>query len=332
MSIKHKRKLVSHITVGDFFEKFGSDLKLEHQNEGIGLDREILEPSLNHPGLALAGFLSYFAYKRIQVCGNSEQSYLSKLSSEESIERFSAMCQCDIPCIVNSREKMLSPELLKVASDHGIAVFSTPMVTMQFINAATLKLEKAFAPTTNRHGCMVDFRGVGVLIMGDSGVGKSEIALGLLERGGALVADDLVTIKNVNGELTASSKEFSRGFIEMRGIGIINVANVFGLGSIRVEKRLDLVITLKPYADLNKVDRLGVNRKTYTILDKEITHVEIPVAPGRDTTRLVAVTCLDQQLRNMGYDMAAEFNQRLLDKLNHDSEQRHPATGAKTGI
>ena len=332
MAIKHKRKRISHLTVGDFFKKFGSDLKLEHQNEGIGLDRKILEPSVNHPGLALAGFLSYFAYKRIQVCGNSEQSYLSKLSPEECVERFSAMCKCDIPCIVNARDKKLSPELLKVANDLGIAVFSTSMVTMKFVNAATLKLENAFAPSTTRHGCMVDFRGIGVLIMGDSGTGKSEIALGLLERGGALVADDLVTIRNVNGELSASTKEFSRGFIEMRGIGIINEANVFGLGSIRVEKRLDLVITLKPYKDLNKVDRVGVNRKTYNILEQKITHVEIPVAPGRDTTRLVAITCLDQQLRNMGYDMAAEFNQRLLDKMTKETEKSHPATGFKGGL
>lgn len=323
MAIKRKRKIITHLTVGDFFEKFGEELQLEYQNKGIGLDRKILEPSVNHPGLALAGFLSYFAYKRIQICGNSEQSYLSKLGREECVKRFKAMCKRDIPCIVNSRGKTLPPELLEVASELGIAVFTTPMVTMKFVNDATLKLENAFAPSTTRHGCMVDFRGVGVLIMGDSGSGKSEIALGLIERGGALVADDLVTIKNVNGELSASSKEFSRGFIEMRGIGIINVANVFGLGSIRVEKRLDLVITLKPYKDLNKVDRLGVNRKTYSILDKKITHVEIPVAPGRDTTRLVAVTCLDQQLRNMGYDMAAEFNQRLLDKMNQDMEKNH---------
>lgn len=315
MAKKHKRKRISHLTVGDFFERHGEFLKLELLGKEVGYDRRILEPTINHPGLALAGFLSYFAYKRVQVLGNSEQSYLSKLDEEELIQRFSTICQRDIPCIVASRGKGLTDNLLKVANNHGIAVFGTPMVTMKFVNAATIRLEDDFAESTTRHGCMVDFRGVGVLIMGDSGSGKSEVAIGLLERGGALVADDMVIIQKIGGELIASTKEFSRGFIEMRGVGIINVGNIFGLGSIRPSKRLDLVVTLKPHSDLNNVDRLGVNRKSYKVLGHGVTHVEIPVAPGRDTTRLVAVTCLEHQLRTMGYDMAAEFNQRLLDKM-----------------
>jgi HPr kinase/phosphorylase len=267
MAKKHTRKRISHLTVGDFFEKHGKTLKLELQGDAVGFDRKILEPTVNHPGLALAGFLSYFANKRVQVFGNSEQSYLSKRDEEERILRFSTICEREIPCVVTSRGKQLTPELLKVANDRGISVFSTPMVTMKFVNAATLLLEDNFAPSTTRHGCMVDFRGVGVLIMGDSGAGKSEVAIGLLERGGALVADDMVILRKVGGELVASTKDFSRGFIEMRGVGIINVANIFGLGSIRPTKRLDLVVTLKPHSDLNKVDRLGVNRKTYRILD-----------------------------------------------------------------
>lgn len=317
--IKHVRKRISHLTVGDFYERHGKFLKLQLQGSAVGFDRKILEPSVNHPGLALAGFLTYFAYKRVQVLGNSEQSYLNKLSKKERAERFTEICERDIPCIVTSRGKELTPDLLEVAHKRKIAVFSTPMVTMKFVNAATLQLENEFAPSTTRHGCMVDFRGVGVLIMGDSGAGKSEVAIGLLERGGALVADDMVILRKVGGEIEASTKDFSRGFIEMRGVGIINVANVFGLGSIRPHKRLDLVVTLKPHSDLNNVDRLGVNRKTYNILDNQVTHVEIPVAPGRDTTRLVAITCLEHQLRSLGYDMAAEFNQRLLDKMSGES-------------
>lgn len=330
MPKKHIRKNVSHLTVGDFYEKYGKALKLDLITDKVGMDRKILEPTVNHPGLALAGSLSYFAYKRIQVIGNPEQSYLNKLSSEEQVERFKAICSRNVPCFITSRNKGVSPEVLKAANQLGIAIFNTPMVTMAFVNAATLQLENAFAPSTTRHGCMLDFRGVGVLIMGDSGVGKSEIAIGLLERGGALVADDMVIIRSEAGELVANTKDFSRGFIEMRGIGIINVANIFGFGSIREEKRLDLVVTLKPYADLNKVDRLGVNRKTYKILDREVPHVEIPVAPGRDAARLVAITCLDQKLRNMGFDMAAEFDQRLLDKMNISPD--HPMSGGNYKI
>ena len=193
--IKHKRKRISHLTIGEFYERHGKFLKLELQGDSVGFDRKILEPTVNHPGLALAGFLTYFAYKRIQVLGNSEQSYLNKLSKKESVERFKAVCEQEIPCLVTSRGKALSPELLEVANQHNIAVFSTPMVTMKFVNSATLQLENEFAPSTTRHGCMVDFRGVGVLIMGDSGAGKSEVAIGLLERGGALVADDMVILR-----------------------------------------------------------------------------------------------------------------------------------------
>lgn len=315
MEKKHTRKRIASLKVGDFFSQNAQALKLKLLGKEVGFDREIFEPTINHPGLALAGFLSYFANKRIQVFGNSELSYLRRRPREERILRFRDICKRDIPCIVTARSKELLPELLDEANDFGIAVFSTPMVTMKFVNAATMLLEDAFAPMTQRHGCMVDFRGVGVLIMGESGSGKSEVAIGLVERGGALVADDMVIFQKMGGELIARSKEFARGFIEMRGVGIINVGNIFGLGAIRPMKRLDLVVTLKPHSDLNNVDRLGVNRKTYTILDHPVANVEIPVAPGRDTTRLVAITCFEHQLRSMGYDMAEEFNQRLMENM-----------------
>ena len=166
---------------------------------------------------------------------------------------------------------------------------------------------------------MLDFRGIGVLIKGKSGSGKSETAIGLVERGGALIADDHVKIRNVNGELTAFTDDFSRGFIEMRGIGIINVTNIYGLGSIRPDAPLDLIINLRPYSDLNEVDRLGITRETEDVLGVEVPCVDIPVAPGRDTARLVAVTALELQLRRLGYDMAAEFNNRLTEKLANSS-------------
>ncbi|MBK1791602.1 HPr(Ser) kinase/phosphatase [Persicirhabdus sediminis] len=310
-----KRKKVTHITVGDFFNRHKKALELTLQGQSVGMDRKILEPNINHPGLALSGFLTYFAEKRIQVLGNSELSYMKTLTESEKASRFEAILKENIPCIVTARAKPLPTKLLELANSYGVPVFMTPKITMNFVNAATIRLEEDFAESVSLHGCMMDFKGVGVLIMGDSGSGKSETALGLLERGAALVADDLVTIHNISGELIASTKEFSRGFIEMRGIGIINAANLFGLGSISPKKDLDIVIQLKPHSHLNEVDRLGINRQTYNILDVEVSKVEIPVAPGRDTARLVAVTCLDHQLRTLGYDMADEFNQRLLDRM-----------------
>jgi HPr kinase/phosphorylase len=305
-------KTVASISVEKFFDAHATSLGLTLQGERIGFERMISEPAMNRPGLALAGFFSYFAWKRVQVLGNSELSYLRKLPEAMRADRFRRMCDRDIPCIVVARGSALDDGLLAVAHEHKIPVFGTSQVTMHFLNAATIRLEHEFAPSIALHGCMVDMRGVGILIIGKSGSGKSETAIGLLERGASLVADDMVRIKYVGGDLVASSPDLSRGYMEIRGIGIINVANLYGLASIRPDKRLDLVVTLKPYADLNEVDRLGMQQKTYEILGQQVTHVEIPVAPGRDTARMVTIAALDQQLRRLGFNMADEFNQRLL--------------------
>jgi len=313
-----KRRNVDSITVQDFLESHGKDLGLSVEHPVVGLDRKIEEPSVNRPGLALAGFTTYFAKKRIQALGNSEISYLKKLSAATQLERFQQLCEQNFPCIVVARSHELPAPLLEVARNKNIAVISCPLQTMNFLNQATIRLEKDFAPRTNHHGCMVDYRGIGVLIMGESGSGKSETAIGLLEKGAALVADDNVNLVQINDELVASAKDFARGYLEMRGIGIINVANLYGLSSIRPTKRLDLVVNLKPASDLNKVDRIGISQKKFQILDCEVPLVEIPVAPGRDTARLIGVAALDLQLRKLGYDMADEFNQRLREKMLRD--------------
>ncbi|YCM45122.1 HPr(Ser) kinase/phosphatase [Verrucomicrobiaceae bacterium 227] len=310
-----KRKNITSITVQEFLERHGKDLELVTEHPVVGLDRKIEEPSVNRPGLALSGFFTYFAKKRIQVLGNSEISYLKRLESSTRLSRFTKLCQQDIPCIVIARNHQIEPELMSVARKFNITIITSPRPTMSFLNEATIRLERDFAPRTTLHGCMVDYRGIGVLIMGKSGAGKSETAIGLLEKGAALVADDSVLISQVGGELTTRSKDFARGYLEMRGIGIINVANLYGLSAIRPEKRLDLVVDLRPATDLNKVDRLGIKQKKYRILDVEIPLVEIPVAPGRDTARLIGVAALDLQLRRIGYDMADEFNRRLLEKM-----------------
>lgn len=310
-----KVKLVSHITVGDFFKNHGEELKLEPINSTAGYSRKILEPTVNRPGLALAGFLEHFAHMRIQVLGNAEVEYLNSLDSETRIKRMKLMCKKDVPCLVISRDAQIPDDIIDVAKSFSISIFRTPLNTLRFINSATFSLEHDFASTTTAHGCMLDFRGIGVLIKGKSGSGKSETAIGLVERGGALVADDHVKIRNVNGKLTAFTDDFSRGFIEMRGIGIINVTNIYGLGSIRPDASLDIIVNLRPYSDLNEVDRVGIHRETENILGVDVPCVDIPVAPGRDTARLVAVTALELQLRRLGYDMAEEFNNRLSEKL-----------------
>src|SRR5436190_1285774 len=193
------------------------------------------------------------------------------------------------------------------------AVFRTPMITMKFINAATILLEGDFSPTVTEFGSMVDILGVGVLIRGESGIGKSECVLGLIERGYSLVSDDVTRITSFEGrELMATAPELTRNHIEVRGIGIINVASVFGIGSIRIEKRLDLVVTLKDWQDVEAVDRIGLDREFYEILGLQVPHVTIPVRPGRDMARLIEVAAMDQKLKGLGQNTAVHFNTKLI--------------------
>jgi HPr kinase/phosphorylase len=214
---------------------------------------------------------------------------------------------------VISRGFRLSPELLAIAEAAGIAVFRTPMVTMRFINAATIALELDFSPTITEFGSMVDILGVGVLIRGASGVGKSECVLGLIERGYSLVSDDVTRLKSLEGrELMATAPQLTRYHMEVRGIGIINVVSIFGIGAIRIEKRLDLVVTLKDWQELEEVDRIGLDRELYEILKIQIPHVTIPVRPGRDIARLIEVAAMDEKLKGLGLNSAVEFNERLL--------------------
>jgi HPr kinase/phosphorylase len=215
-----------------------------------------------------------------------------------------------------SRGAHLDPALLAIAEEEEIAVFRTPMVTMRFINAATIAMEVDFSPTVTEFGSMVDILGVGVLIRGQSGVGKSECVLGLIERGYSLVADDVTRITSLEGrELMATAPELTRNHMEVRGIGIINVASIFGIGSIRIEKRLDLVVTLKDWQDAEEIDRIGLDREYYEVLKLQVPHITIPVRPGRDIARLVEVAAMDQKLKAMGRNSAVEFNEKLLNLM-----------------
>jgi HPr kinase/phosphorylase len=308
-----QRMNVPVVTVEGFYKAHAAKLQLKLEGKRVGLERRIREPTINRPGLALAGFYTYFAEKRVQVLGAAEQSYLKDLTKTQQQRRFRALCEQKIPCIVASRGFHLSPELLAIAEEAAVAVFRTPMITMKFINAATIALELDFSPTVTEFGSMVDILGVGVLIRGSSGVGKSEAVLGLIERGYSLVADDVTRVKSVEGrELMATAPELTRYHMEVRGIGIINVVSIFGIGAIRIEKRLDLVLTLKDWQELEEVDRIGLDREIYEILKIQVPHVTIPVRPGRDIARLIEVAAMDQKLKGMGLNSAVEFNEKFL--------------------
>ena len=308
-----QQKSVPVVTVESFYNSHSEKLQMKLEGPRVGFHRKIREPTINRPGLALSGFYTYFAEKRVQVLGAAEHSYLKSLPSRARVERFRKLCEHKIPCLVVSRGFRLAPELLAVTADAKIAVFRTPMITMKFINAATIALEMDFSPTVTEFGSMVDVLGIGVLIRGVSGIGKSECVLGLIERGYSLVADDVTRIKMLEGrELMATAPELTRNHMEVRGIGIIDVAKVFGIGSIRIEKRLDLVVTLKDWQDLEEVDRIGLDREIYEILGLKIPHVTIPVRPGRDMARLIEVAAMDEKLKGLGQNAAVDFNTRLL--------------------
>src|SRR4029434_10769360 len=316
-STSDQQKSVPVVTVESFYNSHAEKLQMKVRGPGVGFHRKIREPTINRPGLALSGFYTYFAEKRVQVLGAAEHSYLKSLPSKLPVLRFRKLCERKIPCLVISRGFHLAPELLSVTAEAKIAVFRTPMITMKFINAATIALEMDFSPTLPEFGSMVDILGVGVLIRGASGIGKSECVLGLIERGYSLVADDVTRITKLEGrELMATAPELTRNHIEVRGIGIINVASVFGIGSIRVEKRLDLVVTLKDWQEVEAVDRIGLDREFYEILALRVPHVTIPVRPGRDMARLIEVAAMDQKLKDLGENSAVKFNTKLLNLMD----------------
>jgi HPr kinase/phosphorylase len=315
-STSDQQKSVPVVTVESFYNSHAEKLQMKLDGPRVGFHRKIREPTINRPGLALSGFYTYFAEKRVQVLGAAEHSYLKSLSERARVRRFRALCARKIPCLVVSRGFHLDPSVLAVAAEEKIAVFRTPMITMKFINAATIALEVDFSPTVTEFGSMVDILGVGVLIRGASGIGKSECVLGLIERGYSLVADDVTRITSLEGrELMATAPELTRNHIEVRGIGIINVASVFGIGSIRIEKRLDLVVTLKDWQEVEAVDRIGLDRQFYEILGLQVPHVTIPVRPGRDMARLIEVAAMDQKLKDVGQNSALEFNTKLLNLM-----------------
>jgi HPr kinase/phosphorylase len=282
----------------------------------VGFDRLIKEPTINRPGLALSGFFAYFAVKRIQVLGSAELSYLKSLPREEVRAKAKELFSKPIPCVVISRAAKPPKALLEEAEANGVAVFRTPMITMRFINTATILLEADFAPAITEYGSMVDILGIGVMIRGASGIGKSECVLGLIERGYSLVSDDMTRLRAIEGrDLIGTAPELTRHHMEVRGIGIINVASIFGISSTRLEKRLDLIVTLKDWQELEEVDRIGLEQEFYEILGILVPHVTIPVRTGRDLARLIEVAALDQKLKSMGQNSALEFNERLLRKM-----------------
>jgi HPr kinase/phosphorylase len=304
------------VTVERFYTDHASNLELNLVAGAGGLKRAIKEPTVNRPGLVLTGFTRYFAYKRVQAIGNAEAFYLKSLTPEDRLKRYETFFSYKIPCVIFSRNLHPDRLFLKAAENAEVPIFRCPLVTMKLINLATLALEMMFAPRGTEMGSMVDILGVGVIIRGESGIGKSESVLALIERGYSLVADDITKVVLVDGkDVMGTSAEITRNHMEVRGIGIINIAAMFGVKSIRQEKRVDLVVTLKAWNEVSDVDRLGMEQEFVQILGVDIPHITIPVRPGRDLARLVEVAAFHTKLKASGYNPAKELNDRLISRM-----------------
>ncbi len=304
------------VTVEGFYTGHAGTLGLNLIAGATGLKRIIREPTVNRPGLVLSGFRHYFAYKRVQVIGNAESFFLKSLTREQQEKVCQEFFSYKIPCVVFSRNLTPNRVFLRAAEAAQVPIFRCPLVTMKFINLATLALEMMFAPRGTEMGSMVDILGVGVIIRGESGIGKSESVLALIERGYSLVADDITKVTLVDGrEVLGTSAEVTRNHMEVRGIGIINVAAMFGVRSIRQDKRVDLVVTLKSWNEVQDVDRLGIDQEFVNILGIQVPHIIIPVRPGRDLARLIEVAAFQTKLKSSGYNPAKELNDRLLQRI-----------------
>ena len=300
------------ITVADFFEAGREPLELDWEaNADQAVGREITEVALNRPGLALAGFLRYFAYRRIQVLGLAEMTYIGSLRPDERQQRYRILRH--VPAVVLSRGRHMPVYVRKTAGELGIPVIRTRLVTGHFMNAGTVLLQNLSSPRIRVAGTMIEINGMGVLLEGEPGIGKSEIALALIKRGHSLVADDTTILtRDSTGTIQASAVEITREHMEIRGLGIIHVPRLFGVSSIRGAMRLDLIIRMrKPTPEEDDIDRTGLDTATRNVLGVEIPLVTVPVAAGRDLTNVVEVAALNARLKQMGHDAARELDERL---------------------
>lgn len=294
-----------------------------------GLVREITIPDLNRPGLALSGFFDSFAYQRVQLFGRGEVAYLNKIVREGRVETLQQFFTYDMPCCIFTHGLEPASAFTDLAEATGCPVLQTGLESSEFSSRLLRILSNIFAPRVSIHGVLVEVYGLGILILGDSGVGKSETALELIERGHRLVADDVVEISCVNGNslIGQGANKIIGHHMEVRGLGIINITQLYGVGSIRERKEVQIVAKLEEW-DANKVyDRIGTEELTMEILGVQVPKLEIPVKPGRNVPIILETAAMNERLKSMGYFSAKEFNQNVLKWIETDAA-RAPYYGA----
>lgn len=302
------------ITVKTLLEHGAEKLELTVVAGEAHLDRKLQETTMNRPGLALAGFFQYFAHHRLQILGLAEFTYLKSLSKAEKLERLEGMFKQHIPALVLTRNRRPPKEILDMAEQYKVPILRSSLVTMNFINECTVLLEKLTAPRERIQGTTMEIMGIGVLLRGDPGIGKSETALSLIERGYCLVSDDVTEVRRTSrGRILCWANEVTRYHMEIRGLGIIHVPSLFGVAAIRRSTELDLVIDLKQPS--GNEDRTGVHPDIVKIFGCEIPCITLPVQSGRDMANIVEVAALNQKLKELGHDAAKELDDKIIHRL-----------------
>ncbi len=318
MSIKVGKYAMIQVTTKDVIEKF--NLKLVSGHDGVG--KYITMSDISRPGLEMAGYFTHYPANRIQLIGKTEYSFFEMLPSELKKERMFKLCSQDTPAIVVSRNMEIPQELIDASNENNVPVLQTSMKTTSFSSRLTNFLESKLAPLTAVHGVLVDVYGIGVLIIGKSGVGKSETALELIKKGHRLVADDCVEIRQeAENLLIGSPPPLLEHLLEIRGIGIIDIMTLFGASAIRPYKRVTLIIELENWDAEKTYDRLGLDEEKMKIIDTEITKLTIPVQPGRNVSVIIEVAAMNYRLKKMGVNAAQEFSRRLDEMISiHEIE------------
>ncbi len=303
-------------------EQLKEEFNLEVVYEGCDFSkRKITSTELNRPGLPIAGFFEYFQNERIQILGRVEYTYLAKLTSEERFNVIKKIAEYNVPAIIITRGQEVFSEIVEGAKTNNIPVLRTNESSSKFMAAVIGFLSVALAPRITRHGVLVEVYGEGMLILGESGVGKSETAIELVKRGHRLVADDAVEIKRVSDKtLVGNSPDIIKHFIELRGIGIVDVRRIFGMGAIKETEKIDLVVNLEVWKENKQYDRLGLVTEYIDILGLQIPCLNIPVRPGRNLAVVLEVAAMNNRQKKLGYNPAEELNNRLMKKMEEDAK------------
>lgn len=311
------------ITV-EFLVKNSKDIfKLKLLSDDSGFERRIIDQNLHRPGLALAGFVDLFSYSRVQIFGNTEMRYLNQLTEEQRETAFERIFEFSIPCIILTDGNKPFPKLIELANKYHVPVLGTTFSTTKLVYLVGDFLDDQFAERISLHGSFVDVYGVGILFVGSSGIGKSEVALDLIERGHRLVADDhIILTKKGEGILIGSGTNLAKHHMEIRGLGIIDVERMFGIRAIRYQKRLEIVVELELWDENNEYTRTGLDENTVNIIGIDILYVKLPILPGKNITVISEVIALNYLLKHYGYDAPKLFQDRLKNELKRKEKDQ----------